>query len=69
MKYVRSPTTANVFFIEHPTNLNAILLVDLGTEIAVGLDPGAHVVNDCTPDDAGTSATVLGALPQYGKLT
>jgi len=46
----------------------AILLMDLGTEIVVGLDPGAHVVNDCMPD-AGTSATVLGALSKYGKLT
>jgi hypothetical protein len=36
--------------------------MDLGAEIVVGLDPGAHVVTDCVPS-AGISATVLGALP------
>ena len=38
--------------------------MDLGAEIVVGLDPGAHVVpvTDCMPS-AGTSATLLGTLP------
>jgi len=38
--------------------------MDLGAEIVVGLDPGAHVVTDCMPS-AGirVRATVLGALP------
>ena len=36
--------------------------MDLGAEIVVGLDPGAHVVTDCMPS-AGISATVLGLYP------
>lgn len=36
--------------------------MDLGAEIVVGLDPGAHVVTDCMPS-VGISATVLGLYP------